>query len=206
MAYLSLIKSFEDAKLILPPINAREIVKYDSHFQLLQQWNERINLVSRKSISTAFSFHYADCIHIADVMSEYRGHYFDLGTGAGFPGLIAAIRLTGCPFTLYEKSEKKLNFLRSAIDRLDLSNVTLETGIPPKLPRGFVCARAVFQREELFRRMDSTLAPGSFLLVTSGGNNSLSSVGKRFTKISEKKYLLPGDAGSRRAEIFECST
>ena len=61
------------------------------YYELLCKWQERMNLVSRKSLSDAFSRHFLDSAQLHKFCCKTEGNILDFGTGAGFPGLVLAI-------------------------------------------------------------------------------------------------------------------
>ena len=204
MSKLTLAKDLAEFQEFLPPLSREEESKLEGHFQLLQQWNEMINLVSRKSIGTAFAYHYADSLHMVHAVAKYLEglEVFDIGSGGGFPGIIFSIHYPQTRITLFEKSLKKQTFLAAVVSGLNLTNVTLEQGIPPKLAKGFYFCRAVFPREEIFHKLGRVFEVGALLAVASGASNPKDFSSKAFAKCDEFKYSLPADAGDRKLEIF----
>lgn len=91
---------------------------------LLQKWNPRINLVSKSTLPDLWSRHIVDSIQVFQCV-EANGHWVDLGSGGGFPGII--IGILGAELnndlrvTLVESDQRKSAFLRTA---------ARETGIP----------------------------------------------------------------------------
>ena len=204
-----LIPQFRQFASLLPELKDSELGLYERHYELLRQWNEKMNLVSRKSIDAAFANHYADSVQIAAFAYSHIKNLpvFDLGTGAGFPGLIFAIRYPETRITLFEKSLKKQTFLSAVVSSLELSNVEIMGGFPDERFKAFFFARAVFPREELFQFFLKRALPGSLLVANLGGSAEVGTFPKRLEKRAEKKYALPGDAGERRMELFSlCST
>ena len=65
-------KLFEEHKALLPECTSREIDRYDAHFALLKEWNQKIALVSRKSIDQSFAPHYADSVWISDFARKHQ--------------------------------------------------------------------------------------------------------------------------------------
>ena len=195
---------FKTFAATLPTIAEREIALYQRHFELLQDWNQHIGLVSRKSIDQAFHIHYADSIWISECAFPFvKGEVFDVGTGAGFPGLIFAIRYPDVKVTLFEKLLKKQSFLTAVLSQLDLPNVTLKGVLPDGRLKGLVLARAVFPRDKLFPLFSRQLEAGSILVANQGGKAEVEPVAKGFHKLLEKTYTLPLDHGNRRVEILE---
>jgi 16S rRNA (guanine527-N7)-methyltransferase len=80
---------------------------------LLLRWNARINLVSRADIEHVWRRHIEDSLQLVTLIPPGTASAIDLGSGAGFPGLILAIA-TDIPFTLIEADQRKAAFLREA--------------------------------------------------------------------------------------------
>ncbi|MBV8397238.1 MAG: class I SAM-dependent methyltransferase, partial [Acetobacteraceae bacterium] len=80
---------------------------------LLARWNHRINLVSPRDLPHLWERHIADSLQLIDLLDPPRTCGIDIGSGAGFPGLILAIA-TGIPFHLIEADQRKASFLREA--------------------------------------------------------------------------------------------
>jgi 16S rRNA (guanine527-N7)-methyltransferase len=172
---------------------------------MLRAWNERMNLVSRNSFGMAFENHYADSVFIADFAKRFQEGrpFFDLGSGAGFPGLIFAIRYPGEPITLYEKSLKKQGFLSAVVAQLGLSHARIEGGLERGKLQGIFLARAVMQRPELFAFFARHLKPGARICVNLGGKTEATPAPAEFRRLAETQYTLPKGAGNRRLEIYE---
>lgn len=115
---------------------------------ILRKWNPRINLVSSASLDNLWSRHIADSIQVYKY-APHAGHWLDLGSGGGFPGLIAAILAAedapDLRFTLVESDQRKAAFLRNAAReagiRCDIRASRIET-LPPR-GADIVSARAV---------------------------------------------------------------
>jgi 16S rRNA (guanine527-N7)-methyltransferase len=189
----------------LPSVCAEEVEQYEAYFALLREWNEKINLVSRKSIETSFAFHFADSVWIAEYAHAHlEGRSSrDLGSGAGFPGIVSAIRYPKQPITLYEKLAKRRIFLQDVIDKLSLKNVRLEGALPERCFSDLFTARAVFPLEELFPFMKRHFLPGGRLAVSLGGGREIpQDVPKPFEITARFHYELPEGAGGRQLVIY----
>lgn len=92
---------------------------------LLVKWNKAINLVSATTLSEIWSRHFVDSAQIFALASETGRSWADLGSGAGFPGLIIAIlteeKRPNLSVTLVESDHRKAAFLMTAIRELGLS-------------------------------------------------------------------------------------
>lgn len=99
--------------------------KVKAFIELLQQENTRQNLVSRKSLSEEITKHIEDSLQIHQYIDISAKTLVDIGSGAGFPGLILAISRPDCEVTLVESDRKKAQFLSQVVDELQLSNVVV---------------------------------------------------------------------------------
>ncbi len=128
---------------------------------------------------------------------------YDLGTGAGFPGVLFAIRYPEIPIILYEKLAKKRVFLEDVIAKLALDNVTLEETMPPKRLKGLFMARAVYQMPELLDYMSKHLSDGARLILNRGGDTDFPALPSDFKLLQTNRYTLPLECGSRHVDSLQ---
>lgn len=198
------IQRFDGIVADLPPCTKKEIDLYNHHHSMLIDWNTRKALVSRKSIEGAIAIHYADSIFISAIARPYvKNHAYDLGTGAGFPGSVFAIRYPEIAVTLFERSLKKREFLDSLIRELKLLNVTLLDEPRGRGYKGLFFARAVIPREKLLPYISNLISEQSVLITNLGSEKKNLDVPLPFLKVEEKEYTLPLDQGGRRIEILK---
>jgi 16S rRNA (guanine527-N7)-methyltransferase len=93
--------------------------------ELVLKENEKQNLISRKSIQFELDKHIEDSIKVLDFISFTNHKIIDLGSGAGFPGLVLAMYCRDADFTLVESDHKKSLFLETASQELGLSHVNV---------------------------------------------------------------------------------
>ena len=94
---------------------------------LVLDWNQRMNLTAIRNPEEAYEKHLLDClIPLCHVHPE--GKVCDVGSGAGFPGLVWASALPDVQFTLIEPIAKRCTFLNAAKNELNLANVTVING------------------------------------------------------------------------------
>lgn len=91
--------------------------------ELVISENEKQNLISRKSIQEELDLHVVDSRQVLDFISLSGRKVIDIGSGAGFPGLILAVYGQEAEFTLVEADLKKSRFLQAASEQLELSNI-----------------------------------------------------------------------------------
>ena len=92
---------------------------------LLCKWNEKINLVSKHTLINIWERHFLDSGQIIIDVDASGKRWVDVGSGAGFPGLVVALllrdRKVDCDLILVEKHPKKVFFLKEVIRKLNLS-------------------------------------------------------------------------------------
>ena len=92
---------------------------------LLSMWNEKINLVSKNTLVDIWERHFLDSGQIIKHVEASGKRWVDVGSGAGFPGLVVALllrdRKVDCDLVLVEKHPKKVFFLKEVIRKLNLS-------------------------------------------------------------------------------------
>ena len=91
---------------------------------LLSKWNEKINLVSKNTLMDIWERHFLDSGQIIKHVEASEKRWVDVGSGAGFPGLVVALllrdRKIDCDLVLVEKNPKKVFFLNEVIRKLNL--------------------------------------------------------------------------------------
>jgi 16S rRNA (guanine527-N7)-methyltransferase len=118
-------------------------------------WNQQINVISRKDIEYLYEKHILHSLSIAAVFSfRNGGQVIDVGTGGGFPGIPLAIYFPDTRFHLVDSIGKKLKVVQAAVDALELKNVTIQHGRAEEI-RGtrFDCvvSRAVAPLKDLWK-------------------------------------------------------
>ncbi len=100
-------------------------VKFDTYAKLLREWSGRMNLVAPSTLSDIETRHFADSAQLADVL-PHDTSIVDLGSGAGFPGVVLAI--LGWHVTCIESIGKKVSFLNAVKSELGLDNLVIYHG------------------------------------------------------------------------------
>ena len=100
-------------------------VKFEQYASLLREWSGRMNLVAPSTLNDIETRHFADSAQLADVLPR-DVNVIDLGSGAGFPGVVLAI--LGWNVTCIESIGKKVAFLSAVKDALQLDNLTIYHG------------------------------------------------------------------------------
>jgi 16S rRNA (guanine527-N7)-methyltransferase len=100
-------------------------VKFEQYEEMLREWSGRMNLVAPSTLNNIQERHFADCAQLANILPQ-NVSIIDLGSGAGFPGVVLAI--LGWNVTCIESIGKKASFLTAVKEKLDLKNLTIYHG------------------------------------------------------------------------------
>ena len=152
-----------EAKLILPepfyPL-AEEFSR------ILLSWNNVHNLSGAKEASQVYE-HIIDSVYPVTFLPPFK-RALDIGSGAGFPGLVLAMERRDAHFTLVEPLQKRASFLQFVAATLRLENVTVRNcrieQVPPE-PFDLVTSRAVTSAGDVFDWARPFLGEGSWLLL-----------------------------------------
>ena len=107
-----------------PNLTENQIRQFKELEELYQDWNLKINVVSRKDIDELYLRHVLHSLGIAKVMQFKDGSkILDVGTGGGFPGIPLAILFPECQFHLVDSIAKKLKVVNEVVEGLGLTNV-----------------------------------------------------------------------------------
>lgn len=107
-----------------PNLTETQIQQFKKLEALYQDWNLKINVVSRKDIDELYLRHVLHSLAIAKLISFKDGtKIMDVGTGGGFPGVPLAIMFPNCTFHLVDSIAKKLKVVNEVVDGLGITNV-----------------------------------------------------------------------------------
>ncbi len=137
-----------------PDLTDLQIERFTALGQLYPEWNEKINVISRKDIENLYPHHILHSLAIGKFITPTAGtQMIDLGTGGGFPGIPLAIFWPECKFHLIDRIGKKIRVASAIADTLGLDNVTFQHGDMGecKIKADYVVSRAVMQLDELVK-------------------------------------------------------
>jgi len=113
---------------------------------LYNDWNLKINVVSRKDIDELYLRHVLHSLAIAKIIEFKDGtHIMDVGTGGGFPGIPLAILFPNCQFHLVDSIAKKIKVVKEVAEGLELTNIKTTHGRVEDVDEqyDFIISRAV---------------------------------------------------------------
>ena len=154
-----------------PEIEADTWTVLSEWAELLREWNEKINLISRKDIEHLEVRHLAHCLAITHHLKLMKGaRVMDVGTGGGFPGLIMAICYPQAQFTLVDSIGKKIGVVADIAERLGLRNVEARQCRAESINKefDFVTGRAVKNLPEYFGWIKGNLRKGQRNSIPNG--------------------------------------
>ncbi|HET6511437.1 MAG TPA: 16S rRNA (guanine(527)-N(7))-methyltransferase RsmG [Candidatus Kapabacteria bacterium] len=159
--------------------------KLAQYAKLLIEWNQKVNLISRKDEENVLSRHVLHSLSLAmpqsmDSEFEEGSIVLDIGTGGGLPGVPLAIVRPDCTFRLVDSIQKKITAVSEMIAQLGLTNIQALAGRAEemrkqkKLTPNFdgVVSRAVAPLDELVGWTKNLIKPGAFLYSLKGGDLS----------------------------------
>lgn len=162
-----------------PHLTDKQIEQFKALQALYEDWNEKINVISRKDISNLYSHHVLHSLAIAKAINFKDGTtIMDFGTGGGFPGIPLAIMFPNCKFKLIDGTGKKIMVANEVIKAIGLTNVVAEhiRGEEEKGKYNFIVSRAVMPLPDLIKIVKKNIskeqnnALPNGVIVLKGGN------------------------------------
>ncbi len=168
-------------------ISNTQLEQFDKFYELLIEWNKKINLTSITGIEEVYIKHFADSLSLIKVTDlKDSSNLIDVGTGAGFPGIPLKIMYPHLKLTLLDSLQKRINYLDIVCDELGLKDVTTIHGRAEDLAK----------RQELREKFDVCVSRAVANLST------LSELCLPFVKVGGEfiSYKSKGDEEIRQAE------
>ncbi len=134
-----------------PELTERQKEQYAALPALYEDWNSKINVISRKDMANFVEHHVLHSLSIAKVVQfKTMADIMDLGTGGGFPGIPLAIMFPDANFYLVDSVGKKIKVVQDVIGQLGLTNAKAEQVRAEQVSRqfDFVVSRAVTDLSE----------------------------------------------------------
>lgn len=147
----------QGAEIILgyfPALSAKQQQQFAALDGLYKEWNDKINVISRKDLDNLYVNHVLHSLGIAKVVSFLpAAHILDVGTGGGFPGIPLAILFPETQFHLVDSIGKKITVVNEVVKGLGLKNVVAEKTRVEEIKNrkyDFVVSRAVTQMKTFY--------------------------------------------------------
>jgi 16S rRNA (guanine527-N7)-methyltransferase len=108
-------------------LSKKQIMQFESLYGLYEDWNSKINVISRKDMEAFYMHHVLHSLAIAKVIQFKPGTtVLDVGTGGGFPGIPLAILFPETEFLCVDSTKKKISVVNAVIESLNLNNCVAE--------------------------------------------------------------------------------
>lgn len=183
-----------------PELSKEKIKQFEKLKNLYEEWNDKINVISRKDIVNLYEKHILHSLAIAKVIQFKKGtKILDVGTGGGFPGIPLAIMFPDSNFTLIDSIGKKIKVVKAISEELNLTNVNARQIRAENLNEkfDFIVSRAVTKLPEFYQWINKKIIKKGFndigngILYLKGGDiyNELISIKKPYQIYSIDKYF-----------------
>lgn len=164
-----------------PSLTTTQIEQFQALMPLYREWNDKINVISRKDIDNLYTHHVLHSLAIAQYIRWNPGtQILDFGTGGGFPGIPLAIMFPECHFKMIDGTGKKIKVVNAVAQAIGLKNVEAVhlRGEEEKGKYDFIVSRAVMPLPDLVKIIRKNIATQQHnalpngLICLKGGNLS----------------------------------
>ena len=164
-----------------PSLSTTQIEQFQALMPLYREWNDKINVISRKDIDNLYTHHVLHSLAIAQYIRWKPGtQILDFGTGGGFPGIPLAIMFPECHFKMIDGTGKKIKVVNAVAQAIGLKNVEAVhlRGEEEKGKYDFIVSRAVMPLPDLVKIIRKNIATQQHnalpngLICLKGGNLS----------------------------------
>ena len=146
--------SVERIQFYFPNLSTLQVDQLQQLGPLYEDWNSKINLISRKDMDQFYQRHVLHSLGIAKVIEfKPEASLLDVGTGGGFPGIPLAIMFPECQFHLIDSIGKKIKVVEEVVNHLGLQNVKAShiRAEQVKVKYDFVISRAVTRLKPFYQ-------------------------------------------------------
>ncbi|MBQ9019532.1 MAG: 16S rRNA (guanine(527)-N(7))-methyltransferase RsmG [Bacilli bacterium] len=189
-----------------------QLIKLDKFYHLLINWNEKINLTRITEEKDVYLKHFYDSLTITKEIDLSKVNTLcDVGTGAGFPGIVLKIMYPNLKVTLIDSLLKRVNYLNEIIKELELTDIkAIHTrGEDYKEKFDVVTSRAVANIEKLVTfTMHLVDKDGMFIAMKGNIDNELTisvekNISKKYKIIKINKFHLPIEESDRSLVVIK---
>ncbi|MGH6842994.1 MAG: 16S rRNA (guanine(527)-N(7))-methyltransferase RsmG, partial [Methylocella sp.] len=190
---LSMAKTLaKEAHPLLAALPEETLRRLTIHAKLLEKWRLAVTLAGKSSFDDLWVRHFADSLQVSEAVPDAR-RWLDLGSGAGFPGLVTAIRYADDPEALVhlvEANQRKCAFLQTVVRETAAPAIVhcgrLETVLPALDEKiDAVSARALAPLDALLRYAEKFIGQGAVGVFSKGKD-----FGPELTGSAAGKYLI----------------
>ncbi len=170
-----------------------------AHFELLLRWNRRVNLTAVRDPQEIVERHFLESACLVKAVPLGRGLLYDVGSGAGFPGLPVKALCRDLKLVLVESNLKKAAFLKEAIRETRVSGASVESSRVESLTErpevelaDWITMRAVGGVEDLLRVFRHLLVPHGYVALFLGERDAARSAAGEAGYRWQEPFAIPG--------------
>ncbi len=206
----------EELKLIGINIDTEQLKKLNKYYELLIEWNKKINLTAITEKDQVYLKHFYDSLTLNKIIDlKKENSICDIGTGAGFPGIVLKIVFPNLKVTLVDSLKKRIDFLNLIIKELELENIIAihtrseEFALTNREKFDFVTARAVAPLNILLEYSIPMVKKNKYFIAMKGNiekeektfDNSMKILNTIIEKTEE--FTLPNELSKRTLIKFK---
>lgn len=184
-------------------LSVEQIGQFEALYGLYKEWNEKINVISRKDIENLYEHHVLHSLSIA-MQTEFKPGttILDVGTGGGFPGIPLAILFPEISFTLIDSIAKKIKVANEVSMAIGLKNITVKHKRiqEEKGKFNFIVSRAVMPLDDLVNLVKKNISneqkndlPNGLICLKGGELGDEVSNYRKIVEISEISHYFEED-------------
>jgi 16S rRNA (guanine527-N7)-methyltransferase len=197
-------------------VNEIQLLQFKKYYELLIEWNEKINLTAITEKEEVYLKHFYDSATLVKVIDLNSQHSLcDIGTGAGFPGVVIKILFPNLKITLIDALEKRIKFLDIVIDKLGLKDIETiharseEYGVKNRNMYDVVTARAVASLPVLMEYSASMVKVEKYFIpmkanISQEIKNTVNVEKKlKLKMIKKEEFTLPYENSNRTIVVYQ---
>ena len=196
-------------------VTEQMLKQFNRYYELLIEWNEKINLTAITEKNDVYLKHFYDSATLVKAIDlNKETSLCDIGTGAGFPGLVLKIMFPNLKVTLIDALEKRINFLNIVIKELDLKDIETiharseEYGIKNREIYDVVTARAVANLSVLMEYCVPLVKVGKYFIPMKANISQEINLSQKAIKeleikqIKKLEFMLPYENSNRTIIVY----
>lgn len=202
----------EELKKLNIEITEEQLQKLNKFYELLIEWNEKINLTRIIEKEEVYLKHFYDSLTITKVIDLTKVETLcDIGTGAGFPGVVLKIMYPNLKITLVDALQKRVNYLNEIIKELDLKDIEAlhVRGEDLKEKYDVVTSRAVANIEKLLTYTMHLLNKDGIMIAMKGNieeeltKEVEDKINRKYKIVEVNKFILPIENSNRSLVVIK---
>lgn len=212
MTEINFVKELSNLGIV---VTEQMLKQFNRYYELLIEWNEKINLTAITEKNDVYLKHFYDSATLLKAIDlNNETSLCDIGTGAGFPGLVLKIMFPNLKVTLIDALEKRIKFLNIVIKELDLKDIETiharseEYGIKNREIYDVVTARAVANLSVLMEYCVPLVKVGKYFIpmkanISQEINLSQKAIKKlEIKQIKKLEFMLPYENSNRTIIVY----